>query len=105
MTAPTAPRCTGWRCATLGDAGQVTARTCSIVSLALLGTAAACSFVRPRPSPASVELSTSPGLARGLAIADSLITAALGARIPGAVLVVAKDGAVIHERAFGHAEL
>lgn len=46
-----------------------------------------------------------PGLARGIATADSLITAALRTRIPGAVLVVAKDGQVVHERAYGYAEV
>ena len=44
-------------------------------------------------------------LARGLATADSLIEAAVGARVAGAVLVVSKDGRIVHERAFGHAEL
>ncbi len=44
-------------------------------------------------------------MARGIAIADSLVAAALGARVPGAVLLVAKDGIVRHERAYGHAQL
>ena len=46
-----------------------------------------------------------PGLARGLATADSLIAAAVGTRIPGAVLVVAQRGTVVEERAFGYAQL
>ena len=46
-----------------------------------------------------------PRIARGIAVADSLISAALTKVTAGAVLVVAKDGKVIHERAFGHAEL
>jgi CubicO group peptidase (beta-lactamase class C family) len=46
----------------------------------------------------------SPGLARGLATADSLVSAAVGTLVPGAVLVVAKDGKVVRERAFGHAQ-
>ncbi len=45
-----------------------------------------------------------PGLARGIATADSLITAALEGTTPGAVLVVSKDGRLVHERAFGHAQ-
>ena len=49
--------------------------------------------------------SRGPGIARGVATADSLIGAALGTRIPGAVLVVAQHGRVVHERAFGFAEL
>ncbi len=44
------------------------------------------------------------GLTRGLAIADSLISAGLGTLTPGAVLVVAKDGRILHERAFGYSE-
>jgi CubicO group peptidase (beta-lactamase class C family) len=67
----------------------------------LLAGAFACSGARrdaPIPSPAA------PGLARGLATADSLIDAALDSQIPGAVLVVAKDGNVVRERAFGHAQ-
>ena len=44
-------------------------------------------------------------MARGFATADSLIAAAVGHTIPGAVLVVARNGKVLHERAFGWAEL
>ena len=47
----------------------------------------------------------SPGLERGLARADSLIQASLGSRFPGAVLVVARHGQVVRERAYGFAEL
>ena len=54
------------------------------------------------PAPAAVA---SPGLARGLARADSMIEAALGTRVPGAVLLVAQHGRVVHERAFGFAQL
>jgi CubicO group peptidase (beta-lactamase class C family) len=46
-----------------------------------------------------------PALARGIAAADSLIAAAVGTLTPGAVLLVAKGGRVVHERAFGHAQL
>jgi serine-type D-Ala-D-Ala carboxypeptidase len=46
-----------------------------------------------------------PGLARGIATADSLISASIGRLIPGAVFLVAKDGRVVHERAFGYAQL
>lgn len=47
----------------------------------------------------------SPALVRGLATADSLIEAAVGTHIAGAVLAVSKDGRMIHERAFGYAQL
>ena len=46
-----------------------------------------------------------PGLASALATADSLIDASIGVRIPGAVLAVAKDGRLVHERAYGFAQL
>ena len=46
-----------------------------------------------------------PGLTRGIATADSLVAAALGTITPGAVMVVAKNGTVLHERAFGYAQL
>lgn len=46
-----------------------------------------------------------PLLTRGIALADSAIEASVGTLIPGAVLVVSKDGRVVHERAFGYAQL
>ncbi|MGZ3463872.1 MAG: serine hydrolase [Gemmatimonadaceae bacterium] len=46
-----------------------------------------------------------PALARGIAIADSLIESSIGTLIPGAVFLVARDGRVVHERAFGYAQL
>jgi CubicO group peptidase (beta-lactamase class C family) len=46
-----------------------------------------------------------PALARGIAIADSLIDNSIGTLIPGAVFLVARDGRVVHERAFGYAQL
>lgn len=46
-----------------------------------------------------------PGLERGIHTADSLIAAAVGTTIPGAVLVVARDGRVVENRAFGYAQL
>ncbi len=44
-----------------------------------------------------------PGVARGIAVADSLVAAGVGTAFPGAVLVVTKDGCIIHNRAFGFA--
>jgi CubicO group peptidase (beta-lactamase class C family) len=46
-----------------------------------------------------------PALARGIASADSLISASIGTLTPGAVLLVARDGRLVHERAFGFAQL
>src|SRR6476620_1006648 len=50
-------------------------------------------------------LSSREALGRGLSTADSLIAAAVEHSIPGAVLVVAQNGRLVHERAFGWAEL
>ncbi|MDQ6689994.1 MAG: serine hydrolase [Gemmatimonadota bacterium] len=44
-------------------------------------------------------------LARGIAVADSAINASIGTLIPGAVFLVARNGRVFHERAFGYAQL
>jgi len=70
----------------------------------LFGIALACGGggVRARtPEP----VVAGPNLTRALATADSLIDAAVGTQFPGAVLVVARDGRVLRERAFGHAQL
>ncbi|HEX2166248.1 MAG TPA: serine hydrolase [Longimicrobiales bacterium] len=46
------------------------------------------------------------GLTHGLAAADSMIADAVASEaIPGAVLVVTRGGDVVHERAFGYAQL
>ena len=55
----------------------------------------------PAGSPAAPD----PALARGVAIADSLIESSIGTLTPGAVFLVARDGRVLHERAFGYAQL
>jgi CubicO group peptidase (beta-lactamase class C family) len=44
-------------------------------------------------------------LARGIATADSLVAAAIGKLTPGAVLLVSKDGRIVHDTAFGYAQL
>lgn len=62
----------------------------------------------PPPPPWSPHAPAAPHtqLARGLAAADSILAAWVGAqRVPGAVLLVTKDGRVVHERAFGYAQL
>ena len=83
----------------------MTPRSCSLISLALLGAAVGCSPSRIGGSTPAPIAPAGPALTRALATADSLILSVIGARTAGAVLVVAKDGAVVHERAFGHAEL
>jgi len=61
-----------------------------------------CAGARTRGTVTSVA---GPDLARGIATADSLISASIGTLIPGAVILVAEDGRVVHERAFGDAQL
>ena len=73
-----------------------------LISALVIGAFAATSPLeaqKPRPVRAG------PALMRSFATADSLVNAALGTLTPGAVLVVAKGGTVLHERAFGYAEL
>jgi CubicO group peptidase (beta-lactamase class C family) len=55
---------------------------------------------------AAQETGPGPAMARGLLVADSLLADAVAReRIPGAVLVITRAGDVIHERAFGYAQL
>lgn len=68
-----------------------------VASLAAL----ACRGFAPARSPAVLDR----GLALGIATADSLIEGAVGRLIPGAVFLVAQDGRVVHQRAFGFAQL
>lgn len=75
--------------------------TRSFVAAAFLATSFGCSGAYI-PAPAT---RVDPSLARGIAIADSLIEASIGKLTPGAVFLVAKDGQVVHERAFGYAQL
>jgi CubicO group peptidase (beta-lactamase class C family) len=72
-----------------------------LTSSAVFAVAAGCGVYAPAIETGVAE----PGLARGIATADSLITASIGSLIPGAVFLVAKDGRVVHERAFGYAQL
>jgi CubicO group peptidase (beta-lactamase class C family) len=55
--------------------------------------------------PAGASGAPHPALTRGIAIADSLIESSIGTLTPGAVFLVARDGHVLHERAFGYAQL
>jgi len=73
----------------------------SRIHLAVFAVTAGCAGYTPARSPGDAD----PALARGIATADSLISASLGTLFPGAVFLVAKDGRVVHERAFGHAQL
>jgi CubicO group peptidase (beta-lactamase class C family) len=66
----------------------------------LIPAAAACSS-RQLSTPAPLDTS----LARGLATADSLVSAAVGKSTAGAVLVVSKDGHIVKETAYGFAQL
>ncbi|HET7553795.1 MAG TPA: serine hydrolase [Gemmatimonadaceae bacterium] len=93
-------------------------KTTAIIALALL---AACGTTARKPQPArmppvvvSEPAAPSPGAALDstsalqarLAVADSIIQAWVSAqKVPGAVLLVARDGQVVHDRAFGYAQL
>lgn len=57
------------------------------------------------PAVSSAAHSLAPRTIAALAEADSLITAAVGTLTPGAVFAVSQDGIVLHERAFGFAQL
>lgn len=77
-------------------------RSIGLTAVILLGVGVGC--VRAR-SPSKETGIPTPDLARGIAAADSLINASIGTIIPGAVFLVSKDGRVVHERAFGYAQL
>ncbi len=53
----------------------------------------------------SAEQIPGPNLSRALVTADSLVGAAVGTLVPGAVLVVAQNGKILRERSFGYAQL
>ena len=72
------------------------------MALAVLVAASGCAFGRSTRTADAVR--PTPALARGIAEADSLVRDAVGRLTPGAVLLIAKDGVVLHERAYGHAE-
>jgi len=74
----------------------------SLAIAALIAAGPACAGGYGSPAESAV---TDPNLAHGIATADSLIEAAVGKLFPGAVFLVAKDGRVVHERAFGYAQL
>jgi CubicO group peptidase (beta-lactamase class C family) len=78
-----------------------------LAMIALLGSVLACAPAQLAiPAAGTAEaMPTSAGLAHGLATADSLVEAAIGTLIPGAVIVVSKEGRVVMERAYGHAQL
>ena len=52
-----------------------------------------------------VAIDATPGLSRGIERADSLIAAAIGRLAPGAVFLVSRHGVIVHDTAFGHAQL
>ena len=58
-----------------------------------------------KPRSESTQPRGEAALARALAGADSLVNASIGKLTPGAVLLVAKDGKIVHQKAYGYAEL
>lgn len=75
------------------------------VTTALVMASLACASAPGSKDVSATPATAEPGIAHGIAAADSLITAAIGVQIPGAVLVVARDGKVLQDRAFGYAQL
>jgi CubicO group peptidase (beta-lactamase class C family) len=47
----------------------------------------------------------SPGLSHGIAQADSMIAVSIGKLAPGAVFLVSHNGVIVHDTAFGYAQL
>lgn len=88
-----------WRLAALVAALLATASVSAAQAPALMRAGQ-----RPAAAPRTAR-AIAPGLASGIATADSLVAAAVGRSIPGAVLVVARDGQVVENRAFGWAQL
>jgi CubicO group peptidase (beta-lactamase class C family) len=87
---------------TTHNAMMITRRAAAIFSLLV---ATGCAHA-PAPQGSSVVApAPAPALARAIASADSMVEAGLGTLFPGAVLVVSKDGVIVHERAFGYAQL
>jgi CubicO group peptidase (beta-lactamase class C family) len=93
-------------------------KAASILAIAFL---AGCSSTQRQPAPArmpplivsepampspSAALDSTSALQARLAVADSIIDAWVSAeKIPGAVFLVSIDGQVVHDRAFGYAQL
>jgi CubicO group peptidase (beta-lactamase class C family) len=93
-------------------------KAASILAIAFL---AGCSSTQRQPAPArmpplivsepampspSAALDSTRALQARLAVADSIIDAWVSAeKIPGAVFLVSIDGQVVHDRAFGYAQL
>src|SRR5215218_10882 len=73
--------------------------TLRLLSLVLL--AAACA-ANPHPSDDSArEVS----LASAIPAVDSIVESSIGKLTPGAMLLISRDGKVIHQKAFGYAQL
>lgn len=75
--------------------------------LGVLAAPAGCAHRRTPPPPAlrPAAADVGPGLARGIATADSLVQGAVGVRTAGAVLLVALHGRVVQDSAVGYAQL
>jgi CubicO group peptidase (beta-lactamase class C family) len=86
----------------MGDFQSLMKTSWLFVAVAVVGANSGCGALYRSPSSG---VAPNPAFGRGIAAADSLIAAAVGTLTPGAVLLVAKDGRVVHERAFGYAQL
>ncbi len=75
-------------------------RIASVAAVAILASACGSARVAPASAPTA-----NPQIARALEAADSLVRASIGQLAAGAVLLVAKDGVVLKESAYGFAQL
>src|SRR5438105_8328331 len=74
-------------------------------TVAGLALSASLAIVGCRPRSAAPVTRPDPALAAGITLADSLIENAVGSLVPGAVFLVSRNGDVVHERAFGYAQI
>src|SRR5688572_2444859 len=65
----------------------------------------ACTLLASSGCRAGLPISEQPRPKSAVPTADSIVRAAIGKLTPGAVLLVSKDGKVVHEAAYGFAQL
>jgi serine-type D-Ala-D-Ala carboxypeptidase len=76
---------------------DVTSRIGTVIFACAVAASTAC-------APQRTRIDAGPALSLALAAADSLVASAIGTRTAGAVLLVARDGQLLYERAYGHVQ-